>query len=181
MIVWGFHKGERLDIIQIFGFVIAVTGLVVLVFPGLSAPPLVGSMLMLSAGIAWGIYSLRGKVARDAIAVTTGNFVRAALFAVALSVSLISRAHVDVAGIGYAIISGAITSGLGYVIWYSALSGLKATSAATVQLSVPVLAAAGGILLLGEPLTLRYLLASVAILGGIALVVLEKTRSCADP
>jgi drug/metabolite transporter (DMT)-like permease len=177
MIVWGFHKGERLDIIQIFGFVIAVTGLVVLVFPGLSAPPLVGSMLMLSAGIAWGIYSLRGKVARDAIAVTTGNFVRAALFAVALSVSLISRAHVDVAGIGYAIISGAITSGLGYVIWYSALSGLKATSAATVQLSVPVLAAAGGILLLGESVTLRYVFASIAVLGGIALVIWERTHA----
>jgi drug/metabolite transporter (DMT)-like permease len=131
-------------------------------------------MLMLGAGVAWGIYSLRGKVARDAVAVTTGNFVRAALFAVALNVSLISRAHVDFAGIGYAIISGAITSGLGYVIWYSALSGLKATSAAAVQLSVPVLAASGGILLLGEAITLRYVFASVAVLGGIALVIWER-------
>ena len=177
MILWGFHKGERLDLIQVFGLVIALAGLVLLVFPSLSAPPLIGSMLMLSAGVAWGIYSVRGKVAGDAIAVTTGNFVRAVLFVAAGSLALISHAHVDVAGIGYAIISGAITSGLGYVIWYSALSGLRATSAATVQLSVPVLAAAGGILLLGEPITLRYVFASVAVLGGIALVIWERTHA----
>ena len=177
MILWGFHKGERLDLIQIFGLVIALAGLVLLVFPSLSAPPLIGSMLMLSAGVAWGIYSVRGKVAGDAIAVTTGNFVRAVLFVAAGSLASISHAHVDVAGIGYAIISGAITSGLGYVIWYSALSGLKTTSAATVQLSVPVLAAAGGILLLGEPITLRYVFASVAVLGGIALVIWERTHA----
>lgn len=177
MILWGFHKGERLDLIQVFGLVIALAGLVVLVFPSLSAPPLIGAMLMLSAGVAWGIYSVRGKVAGDAIAVTTGNFVRAVLFATAGSLALISHAHVDVAGIGYAIISGAITSGLGYVIWYSALSGLRTTNAATVQLSVPVLAAAGGVLLLGEPITLRYVFASVAVLGGIALVIWERTHA----
>jgi len=96
--------------------------------------------------------------------------------AAALSIILFSRARLDHAGIFYAVVSGAITSGLGYVIWYSALSGLKATSAATVQLSVPVLAAAGGILLLGEPMTLRYVIASIAVLGGIALVVIEKNR-----
>lgn len=179
MILWGFHKGERLDLIQVFGLVIALAGLVLLVFPSLSAPPLLGSMLMLSAGVAWGIYSVRGKVAGNAIAVTTGNFVRAVLFVAAGSLALISHAHIDVAGIGYAIISGAITSGLGYVIWYSALSGLRATSAATVQLSVPVLAAAGGILLLGEPVTLLYVLASIAVLGGIALVLV--TPPAADP
>jgi len=177
MILWGFHKGERLDLIQVFGLVIALAGFVLLVFPSLSAPPLIGSMLMVSAGVAWGIYSVRGKVAGDAIAVTTGNFVRAVLFVAAGSLALISHAHIDVAGIGYAIISGAITSGLGYVIWYSALSGLRTTSAATVQLSVPVLAAAGGILLLGEPITLRYVFASVAVLGGIALVIWERTHA----
>ena len=179
MILWGFHKGERLDLIQVFGLVIALAGLVLLVFPSLSAPPLIGSMVMLSAGVAWGIYSVRGKVAGDAIAVTTGNFIRAVLFVAAGSLALISHAHIDVAGIGYAIISGAITSGLGYVIWYSALSGLRATSAATVQLSVPVLAAAGGILFLGEPVTLRYLLASIAVLGGITLVLV--TPPAEDP
>jgi drug/metabolite transporter (DMT)-like permease len=177
MILWGFHKGERLDLIQVFGLIIALAGFVLLVFPSLSAPPLIEAMLMLSAGVAWGIYSVRGKVAGDAIAVTTGNFVRAVLFAVAGSLALISHAHVDVAGIGYAIISGVIMSGLGYVIWYSALSGLRATSAATVQISVPVLAAAGGILLLGEPITLRYVFASVAVLGGIALIIWERTHA----
>jgi drug/metabolite transporter (DMT)-like permease len=176
MILWGFRKGERLDAIQIVGFIVAVTGLVALVFPGLTAPPLFSSILMIGAGVAWGIYSIRGKDARDAIASTAGNFLRAVPFATALSIILLLRARLDHAGIFYAAVSGAITSGLGYVIWYSALSDLKATSAATVQLSVPVLAAAGGILLLGEPMTLRYIIASIAVLGGIALVVIEKNR-----
>ena len=180
MILWGLHKGERLRAIQIVGLIVAMTGLVVLLFPGLSAPPLFGSILMLGAGVAWGIYSLRGKREKNPVTATTGNFVRAVPFAAALSIIFLRWLDLDLAGVIYAIISGAITSGLGYVIWYSVLPSLKAASAATVQLSVPVLAAAGGILLLGEPLTLRYLLASVAILGGIALVVLEKNRARPD-
>jgi len=180
MILWGLHRGERLRAIQVIGLVIAITGLVVLLFPGLSAPPLMGSILMLGAGMAWGIYSLRGKLAVDAIAATTGNFLRAVPFAALISLIMISRTHVDSSGVIYAVISGAITSGLGYVIWYSVLPALKATSAATVQLSVPVLAATGGILLLGESITLRYVLASIAVLGGIALVVIEKNRAHSD-
>jgi len=180
MIVWGLYKGERLSVIQIVGVIVAVTGLVLLVFPGLSAPSLAGSILMLGAGVAWGVYSLRGKGERNATSVTAGNFVRALPLATALIVIFALWAHADFAGIAYAIISGAVTSGLGYVVWYKALPGLKAASAATVQLSVPVLAATGGILLLGEPITRRYLLASVAVLGGIALVVatphLQQTR-----
>lgn len=171
MILWGLHKGERLNTIQIIGFTVAMTGLVVLVFPGLAAPPLAGSILMLGAGVAWGVYSLRGKAERHPASVTTGNFVRAVPLAAALSIIFAPWANYNLAGINYAVISGAVTSGLGYVIWYSALPGLKAASAATVQLSVPVLAATGGILLLGEPITVRYMLASVAVLGGIALVV----------
>ena len=180
MIIWGFRKGERLDAIQVVGFVAAVIGLVVLVFPGLSAPPLIASILMLTAGVAWGVYSLRGKGVQNPASVTTGNFVRAVPFSAVVWIIFIPWTHVDSAGVSYAVISGAIASGLGYVIWYSVLPSLKAASAATVQLSVPVLAATGGILLLGEPLTLRYLLASVAILGGIALVVLEKNRDRSD-
>jgi drug/metabolite transporter (DMT)-like permease len=171
MILWGLHKGERLDAIQIAGLIVAVTGLVILVFPGLSAPPLIGSILMLGAGLAWGIYSLRGKGEQNPVSVTAGNFVRAVPVSVVVWVIFLRSAHVDPVGVIYAIISGAIASGLGYVIWYSALPGLKATSAATVQLSVPVLAATGGILLLGESITLRYVLASIAVVGGIALVV----------
>lgn len=177
MILWGLHKGEHVRTIQIVGLIVAMIGLAVLLFPGLSAPPLFGSILMLGAGVAWGIYSLRGKREKNPGTVTAGNFIRAVPFAAAASIIFASRVHLDLAGIIYAIISGAITSGLGYVIWYSALPGLRAASAATVQLSVPVLAATGGILLLGEPLTLRYLLASVAVLGGIALVVLERSRA----
>jgi drug/metabolite transporter (DMT)-like permease len=182
MILWGFRKGERLHLIQIVGLVVAVSGLVVLVFPGLSAPPLSGSILMLGAGVAWGIYSLRGKASGDAVAATAGNFLRAVPLAIAVSITMLPWARLDPAGITYAVISGAITSGIGYVIWYSVLSDsmpvrLGPTSAATVQLSVPVLAATGGILLLGEPITLRYLLASIAVLGGIALVVIEKREA----
>ena len=182
MTLWGFRKGERLRAIQIIGLIVAVAGLLVLVFPGLSAPPLIGSMLMLAAGVAWGVYSLRGKVKgqsssdRDATASTAGNFLRAVPFAALVSVIMLPKMHLDSLGVIYAVISGAITSGLGYVIWYAALTGLKAASAATVQLSVPVLAATGGILLLGEPITLRYVIASIAVLGGIFLVVIEKRK-----
>ena len=129
---------------------------------------------MLGAGVSWGIYSLRGKGAGDPIRATAGNFIRAVPFAAVLGISLFPGTRIDRAGLVYAILSGAIASGLGYVIWYTALPSLKAASAATVQLSVPVLAATGGILLLGEPLTWRFLLAGGAVLGGIALVVIEK-------
>jgi len=171
MILWGLYKGERLSTIQLAGFIVAVAGLVVLVFPGLSAPPLIGSTLMLGAGVAWGIYSLRGKGERNPANVTTGNFVRAVPFAAALSIIFLPWTNYNLGGITYAIISGVVTSALGYLIWYSALAGLQTPSAATVQLSVPVLAATGGILALGEPITVRYVLASAAVLGGIALVV----------
>jgi len=126
-----------------------------------------------AAGIAWGVYSLRGKGTGDPLAATAGNFLRAVPFAVTLSLALLTMARVDAEGIAYAIASGALTSGIGYAIWYAALRGLKATSAATVQLSVPVIAAIGGVMLLGEPITLRLLGASIAVLGGIALVVLR--------
>lgn len=174
MILWGFRKGESLHARQLIGLAVAFAGLVVLVFPGLSAPPFRGSALMLCAGMAWGIYSLRGKGEKNPARATAGNFLRAVPFAAVVSFAMVSRMHLDSLGIGYAILSGAITSGLGYVIWYAALPALKATSAATVQLSVPILTAIGGILLLGEPLTVRFLLAAVAVLGGIALVVIEK-------
>ena len=181
MILWGFRMGERLRAIQILGLSVAITGLVVLLFPGLSSPPLFGSILMLGSGVAWGVYSLRGRRETNPAIATTGNFVRAVPFAAAVSIIFLPWLHLDLIGVIYAVISGAVTSGLGYVIWYTVLPSLKAASAATVQLSVPVLTAAGGILLLGEPLTLRYVLASAAVLGGIALVVVEKNRAHPDP
>ncbi len=174
MIFWALKKGERLRPLQILGLVLALAGLVVLVFPGLSAPPLGAAGLMLGAGVAWGVYSLRGKAAGDPLRATAGNFLRAVPFAGVLSIAVLRSAHFDGAGVGYAIVSGALASGVGYAIWYSALPALKASAAATVQLSVPVLAAVGGILFLGELITLRFVLASIAVLGGIALVIVER-------
>jgi len=177
MIGRGIRAGERLSRPQLMGLLFALGGLVGLLLPGLSAPPLPGALLMLSAGVAWGIYSLRGKGAGDPTRITAGNFLRAVPMAVALSVLMHDRTSLDSAGVGYAVASGALASGIGYAIWYTALPALKATSAATVQLSVPVIAALGGIAFLCESATLRLVLASVAILGGIALVILENKNA----
>lgn len=177
MIGHGIWAGERLRRLQLVGLVLALGGLVGLLLPGLSAPPLLGSLLMLSAGVAWGVYSLRGKGAGDPTRVTAGNFLRAVPIAAALSILMHSGASLDSAGLLYAVASGAVASGIGYAIWYTALPALKATSAATVQLSVPVIAAMGGIVFLDESATVRLVLASVAILGGIALVILEKQNA----
>ncbi|CAN5426850.1 DMT family transporter [soil metagenome] len=176
MILWGLRRREKLHLRQVVGLAFAGAGLVLLLLPGLSAPPLAGSLLMLSAGVAWGVYSLRGKAVDDPIGATAGNFLRAAPLALLLGVACLSSAYFDRAGILYAVLSGGMTSGVGYVIWYAALPALRAASAASVQLSVPVLTAVAGILLLGEALTFRFVIAAVAVLGGIALVVLEKPR-----
>jgi drug/metabolite transporter (DMT)-like permease len=173
MIGHGIWAGERFLRLQLVGLALALGGLVVLLSPGLTAPPLSGSLLMLGAGFAWGIYSLRGKGAGDPIKVTAGNFLRAAPVAAVLSLWTMDGASLDGAGFWYAVASGALTSGIGYAIWYAALPALKATNAATAQLSVPVIAALGGIAFLGESATLRLVLASIAILGGIALVILK--------
>ena len=174
MIAYGLWSGERLRSWQIAGFTIALLGLFALLLPGLSAPPLLGSVLMIAAGAAWGVYSLRGRGAGNPTRVTAGNFLRATPFSVALGLILWQDLAFDPAGLAFAIASGALASGLGYIAWYSALPMLKATQASTVQLSVPVLTAIGGVLILGEALTLRLVLASIAILGGIALVILKK-------
>jgi len=174
MIFWALKKGERLRLGQIAGLLLALAGLVALVFPGLSAPPLDAAVLMLGAGIAWGIYSLRGKSSGEPLRATAGNFLRAVPMVVLLTLVAWRSIQFDRAGISYAIASGALASGIGYAIWYTALPALKASGAATVQLSVPVLAAAGGIIFLGEPITLRFALASIAVLGGIALVIVER-------
>lgn len=177
MIGYGMWRGERLLNLQWLGLVLALGGLVGLTLPGLSAPPLVSSLLMMGAGVAWGIYSLRGKGAGDPTVVTAGNFLRTVPITVVLSLLMMRHITWDGAGILYAIMSGALTSGIGYAIWYKALPALKATQAATVQLSVPVIAAIGGIILLGEPIGLRLILASTAIISGIALVILEKKKA----
>lgn len=183
MIGYGIWSGERLRTLQLAGLALALGGLLGLLLPGVSAPPLGGSVLMLVAGMSWGIYSLRGKGVGDPTRVTAGNFMRAAPLAMALSLFMLmfKGASLDTAGFWYALTSGALTSGIGYVIWYAALPALKVTHAATVQLSVPVIAALGGIVFLGEPITLRLGLASVALLGGIALVVMQKRAAPDNP
>ncbi len=171
MIGFGIWTGERMRRAQTIGLALAFIGLIGLLLPGISAPNLFGSVSMLSAGIAWGVYSLRGKGVGAPIQVTAGNFIRAVPIAGAMNVVMFGSMTVDGEGACYAIASGALASGIGYSIWYTALPGLKSIHAATVQLSVPVIAAIGGIAFLGEPITWRFLFASLAILGGIALVL----------
>ena len=178
MIGYGVWSGERVRLLSVTGIVCAFAGFIVLVLPGVTAPSLLGSALMITAGAAWGIYSLQGKKsAGDPTATTAGNFIRTIPFTIVFSLCALPWFSLDVSGVYYAIASGAITSGMGYAIWYTALPGLQATQAAVVQLSVPIIAAAGGILFLGEQMTIRLIVASVAILGGIALVIFGRNRS----
>jgi drug/metabolite transporter (DMT)-like permease len=173
MIGYGIYEGERLSKQQRVGLILALVGLIGLLLPGLSSPPLFGAILMMGSGVAWGIYSLRGRGLGNPTLVTTGNFLRAIPIAVLISAFSFKNADIDLNGFGYAIASGALTSGVGYALWYSVLPFLKATNAATIQLSVPVLAAVAGILFLDEALSFRFMFASVAILGGIALVLIK--------
>lgn len=174
MLIWGLLHGERLHLAQGIGLAAAVAGLLYLVWPGLAAPAPLGTGLMLLAGVAWGVYSLRARGVTDPAGATAGNFLLAVPFALLAELPYLGTAHAALPGVVYAVTSGAITSGLGYVIWYAALPQLGALRAAIVQLSVPVLAAFGGVLLLSEPVTLRLLVASCAILGGVTLAILGK-------
>ena len=176
MIGYGFWIGERLRLWQWAGVLLAVAGMVGFLLPGLSAPPISAAVLMLIAGIAWGAYSLRGRGSRDPTGVTAGNFLRTIPMALVLVIAmLLTRQNLawDVAGTGYAIASGAVTSGVGYAIWYAILPALRSTTASIVQLSVPLIAALGGVLVLAEPISARLAVASVAVLGGIALVIAQ--------
>ncbi|MGX7001616.1 DMT family transporter [Caballeronia sp. KNU42] len=175
----GLRSGEKFGSIAWLGLALAVSGLVYLVSPGIAAPPLVGAALMAIAGVAWGVYSLRGRAVADPLAATAGNFARAAPLALLMSAFFIAsaRAHANKAGVALAIASGALTSGIGYVIWYAALSKLSAMRAATVQLSVPLIAAFGGVAFLSEAITPRLAAASATILGGISMVLTSKSRT----
>lgn len=175
MIGWGLVQGERMGAVRWLGIGLAMAGLVVLVAPGVEAPPAGAAALMALSGAAWGVYSLRGRGVGSPVAASAGNFWRAAVLGLGLlAVGAVWPAlalRTDGAGVSYAVLSGAVTSGLGYVLWYRVLPALRAASAATVQLSVPVLAALGGVAFVGEDVTIRLLLATAATLGGIALVV----------
>jgi drug/metabolite transporter (DMT)-like permease len=171
MILSGIFSGERPRARAWLGLTLAMGGFIYLVSPGLSAPSPTGAALMTVAGVAWGLYSLRGRYSTDATATTMGNFIRAVPFALLTSLLTYMNMDLSEAGVVLAVLSGAIASGIGYVIWYVALPGLTATHAATVQLSVPVLAALGGVVILSESFTLRLFVASAAILSGIGMVL----------
>ena len=179
MIAWGLYQGERMRTMQLGGFALAVAGLSALMLPGLATPGLGGSVAMLGAGVAWGAYSLRGRrkqgpTGANPTAVTAGNFVRTVPMALVLSAVALPQSHLSSSGVLYAVASGALTSGVGYAVWYRVLPTLQATYAATVQLSVPVIAALGGIVLLGEAATWPMALSACAIMGGIGLVIWNK-------
>lgn len=174
LVLAGLLRGERLGGQALLGVLLAASGLLYLLLPGASAPPLSGALLMLLSGLAWGLYTLFGRDGGDPLAASAGNFLRAAAFAALLALTFHAGLRLDGLGLLYALLSGALASGLGYALWYAALPGLTAIQGASVQLSVPVLAALAGALLLGEPLGARLPAAALAVLGGIALVLLPR-------
>ena len=178
MIGWGYTRGDRINVRQLAGVALAVAGLVGLLLPGASAPPLFSALLMMAAGVAWGVYSLRGSGngVTSALGETAGNFIRAFPLTLVVSFLFFGQMNLDPVGVAYSIASGALASGAGYAIWYMALPGLRASTAAILQLSVPVLTALGGAFLLAEPITFRVLMASLAILGGLAIFLLPGSR-----
>ncbi|GGC91212.1 DMT family transporter [Halopseudomonas salina] len=171
MLAFGLFRGERLSPAATAGLVLATIGVLALLLPGSSAPPLGSALIMLVSGLAWGAYSLLGRGSVDPLATTADNFLRSVPLVLLAALPFLDRINWDTEGALYAILSGALTSALGYAIWYSALRGLGAMQAASLQLSVPILAAVAGVLLLGEPLSLRMLVAAVAVIGGLAIVL----------
>ena len=172
MITGGLLRGERPSLRQWIGFVVAATGMVVLNLPSFDPPPPAGAALMLASGIAWGIYSLRGRGATRPLATTAGNFARSIpIAAVLAAVAIATSAHVTACGVLLASLSGGVASGLGYGLWYAVLPALGATRAAIVQLSVPVIAAVGAIVVLDEPLRPHVALGGAVILCGLALAL----------
>jgi drug/metabolite transporter (DMT)-like permease len=171
MIFAAFAAGEKPKMTEMIGLVLAVGGLIYLVFPGLSAPPPVSSALMTFAGVSWGFYTLRGRGSSNPLAETTGNFLRAAPLAVLTSLLFAPQIHLSGDGFTFAVLSGAIASGIGYAVWYSALKYHTATRAAILQLSVPVLAAFGGVVLLAESVSARLVTAAIIIIGGILTAI----------
>lgn len=174
MIFVALWKGERPKFFEWLGLIFAACGLIYLVFPGLRSPPPVSFALMATAGIAWGFYTLRGKGSENPLADTTGNFVRAVPMIVLLALFFLPQIHLSQKGVLLAVLSGAIASGIGYSVWYAALKFHTAARAAILQLSVPALAATGGVIFLAETVSLRLAAATILILGGISLAILGR-------
>lgn len=167
-------RGERPHISEWAGLIMAIGGLIYLVFPGLTAPDPVGALLMLIAGISWGFYTLRGKGVKDPLETTALNFMLSVPMVLLVNFFTFSKAHFSTEGVTYAVLSGALASGVGYVIWYAALKGLTTTQAALLQLTVPIIAALGGVIFLAETVTTRLIIAGVLIMSGVAVALMGK-------
>jgi drug/metabolite transporter (DMT)-like permease len=177
MIITAIFRGERPGLLEYLGLATALAGLAYLVLPGLQAPSLRGATLMAAAGMAWGVYTLRGRGSVSPAAVTADNFMRSVPFVLFVSLLFMKDVTISTQGALLAVISGGLTSALGYVVWYAALPTLSTTRAALVQLIVPVLAAGAGVMVLSEPLSLRLVLSAVMILGGIALAITGRQKT----
>ncbi len=176
MLAYGLAKGDRPSLREVIGFAVAFSAFLYLILPGVGRPNPVGSLLMIVSGIAWAVYTLRGRGSRDPLAETAGNFVRASALCIPLIAFAMVYEKASLSGIVLALASGIVASGLGYSIWYRALRGLTTFRAALIQLSVPVIAAAGAILFLGEGLTLHFVVAGTCVLGGIGFALLAKQK-----
>lgn len=176
MIAVGLHRGERPSVRHWVGLATAITGLVYLVAPGVTAPSLTGSLLMGTAGVGWGVYSLVGRGVTNPVQASTGNFIRTVPFALITLIPWSSSLAITAEGFLWASLSGSLTSAIGYVIWYAALPRLSATLAATVQLLVPALAALGGVVFLSERMTLRLFVSGTIILTGVGLAILGRRK-----
>lgn len=174
MILLSLIAGDRLHYIEWAGVIIAFTGFVYLILPGVTAPSPMGFMLMAAAGIAWGIYTLKGRGSQNPLMDTAYNFLRTIPLVILLTIITVSNANYSSEGILLALLSGGITSGIGYTIWYIALGGLSATQAAVLQLLVPIIAAFGGVIFAAEAITGRLTISAAMVLGGILIVVLGK-------
>jgi drug/metabolite transporter (DMT)-like permease len=174
MIVFGLIKGKRLIWLEWLGLFISFMGLIVLLMPGASAPSLIGFLLMALSGIAWGFYTLAGQSSKDSLNETANNFLRTLPFIILLTLFTFDQVQLSKQGILLAVTSGAITSGLGYAIWYSALKELTITHAAIIQLTVPIIATFGGVIFSNEVISIRLISSSILVLGGVLLVISGK-------
>lgn len=173
---WAVYRGDRPGTLEWLGLAVALAAFAYLVSPGLVAPHPLGTLLMIGSGLCWAAYTLLGRGSKAPLVDTAGNFIRCLPVAVAIIIAGLVLHPVDPAAAAYAAASGAVASGLGYAIWYAVLPSLARTQAAIVQLTVPAIAAAGGVLLIAEPLTVRLVVASIGILGGVALALVAADR-----
>lgn len=176
MIGWEILQGKRLDKTELIGLALALSGLVTLTLPGTTGLDLTGVGLMAVAGIAWGVYSLLGRGVDDPLFATAGNFAFSVVFAIPMAVLSTGEWNVSQQGLVLAVASGALASGIGYAVWYTALRGLSSTQAAMLQLLVPVIAAIGGVVFLDETVSLRLVGSGILIFAGVFLAIVRIRR-----